>query len=332
MNPHQQQFLLHFLAYAAQRNVDITTLCQAAQLNIKQLRKKQAPALTPHQWHRLWQAAIDATGDELFGLHFGESMQLVALGTVGEIIKSSDTIGDAVQTAASLAYLVTDLFSITIERKKHQFSFQFIPKGNTNSLAFRQMMDLFLVFTVHELDGFVLQKLSPLQVRIGYTIAQPSEYERVLRCAPIYKKDVFSLTFPSTYWEEPIITANHAAQQQLLANIHALQQNGDSMQAKIHNYLVTNAYLGIASLEDIAANLGMSPRTLQRKLKEEGLKYQQLTDEVRKVLALQYLAGNSALKEIAGILGYNEISAFNRAFKRWTGNTPSEMRLQLQAN
>jgi AraC-like DNA-binding protein len=67
----------------------------------------------------------------------------------------------------------------------------------------------------------------------------------------------------------------------------------------------------------------VSARTLQRKLKEEGINFQQLADDVRKTLAINYLkSGTYQVKEISYLLGYNELSAFTRTFKRWTGITP----------
>ena len=97
-----------------------------------------------------------------------------------------------------------------------------------------------------------------------------------------------------------------------------------TLQRRIYNYLMSNAYLGIISQEEIAANFNLSTRTLQRKLKEEGIGFQQLADEARKALAINYLkSGSYPLKQISYMLGYNEITAFTRTFKRWTGTTPA---------
>ena len=88
--------------------------------------------------------------------------------------------------------------------------------------------------------------------------------------------------------------------------------------------MLENSYLGLLSLEDIASNFNISARTLQRKLKEEGFSFQQLADEARKSLAINYLkAGSYPVKEVSYMLGYNELSAFTRSFKRWTGITPA---------
>jgi AraC-like DNA-binding protein len=87
---------------------------------------------------------------------------------------------------------------------------------------------------------------------------------------------------------------------------------------------MNNSYLKILSIDDVAANFNLSSRTLQRKLREEGSSFKEIVDKVRKELALQYLKDkNNQIKDVAYSLGYNESSAFVRAFKRWTGTTPS---------
>jgi len=81
------------------------------------------------------------------------------------------------------------------------------------------------------------------------------------------------------------------------------------------------------SVEKVARELGLSPRTLQRRLGEIGLGYQQVLDDVRHQTALRLLRAKSLdINEIAFLLGFSEVSAFHRAFKRWTGRTPSEAR------
>lgn len=88
----------------------------------------------------------------------------------------------------------------------------------------------------------------------------------------------------------------------------------------------------VPSLEDAARRLGMSGRTLRRRLEEAGTRYQSLVDEVRAAIARRHLEMRGlALGEIAYLVGFSEPSAFHRAFKRWTGMTPQEFRAARQA-
>jgi AraC-like DNA-binding protein len=87
---------------------------------------------------------------------------------------------------------------------------------------------------------------------------------------------------------------------------------------------------GKPELQRVAAVLGMGPRTLQRRLKAYGVDFKGLANSIRCELAIYYLKDrNNRLTDIALLLGYSEVSAFNRAFKRWTGSTPLQYRRML---
>jgi AraC-like DNA-binding protein len=84
---------------------------------------------------------------------------------------------------------------------------------------------------------------------------------------------------------------------------------------------------GDPKLARVIKQISMSPRTLERRLKEHGVVFKELLDDTRRRFALNYLKGRKhRLTEIAFLLGYSEVSAFNRAFRRWTGSTPLEYR------
>src|SRR5262249_51505375 len=87
---------------------------------------------------------------------------------------------------------------------------------------------------------------------------------------------------------------------------------------------------GDHTVAEVGAEIAIPPRTLQRRLKDQGADFKKLVDDIRRRFALRYLRdrGNT-LTEVAYLLGYAEVSAFNRAFKRWTRATPSEYRRGL---
>jgi len=84
---------------------------------------------------------------------------------------------------------------------------------------------------------------------------------------------------------------------------------------------------GKARRHSVARTLGLSERTLTRKLADEGATYERVVDQLRQSLALEYLKEPSvSLSQIAWLLGYEEATSFNHAFRRWTGRSPSETR------
>lgn len=316
------------LAYAAQRDLSPENLCHLSNITMQELQTGHQP-LTTKQVNDLWLNVLHLSKDKRFGLHFGESLQLSALGIVGDIIKSSETVGNALQIAASLTHLITTTFTLDIVEEAEAFNIIFRPlmPDWQNSPAAVQTLDLLMVFVIHELDGLVLKKIKPLAVSYALRIDDIAEYERIMRCRPVDNADVNSISFNKQYWDERIITANYEMQNMLLQKVTTLKndsEDGQFLKNRIYNYLLENSYLGLLSLEDIASNFNISARTLQRKLKEEGFSFQQLADEARKSLAINYLkAGSYPVKEVSYMLGYNELSAFTRSFKRWTGITPA---------
>lgn len=321
MTDQQREFILALCGYAAMRDVNVRDITHSCGVDIQKLMTQHDRVISREQVHRLWREFSMACKDELFGLHFGESLQLGALGVVGEIIKSSKTVGEAITIAASLTPLVTDLYSMEVVRDETSIRVRYNrTKQPADRVVEKHILDLLLVFTIKELDGFLLRKILPQAIVL--TEPPGSEYERVLRCVP-NRGDKVEVQLDVSYWDESIITANYDAQRELLKKIKVPAPEMDSFQMKVMEFLTRNSYLGIMTLEDVAANFRMTPRSLQRKLQEESTTFQQISDSVRKSLAIHYIqAGKYQLKEISYLLGYNELSAFSRAFKRWTGKTP----------
>jgi AraC-like DNA-binding protein len=326
-------FMLGLFAYAAQRDIMPEQLCKLAHIDPAWLTAANKRPLSEKQVNDLWLNVLHLSRDHQFGLHLGESLQLSALGIVGEIIKSSKTVGEAITNAAGLVEHVTDWFNMTVTRNSKSFAIHINPLRADwkSSVPAVQMLDVLMVLVIHELDGLLLHKITPVSVSYMPAIARLSEYERVFRCRPVAKSRKNAIAFDNSVWNEPIITANYELlnflKENMTAALNQVKAN-DRLSDKVNRYLISNAYLGVLSLEETAANFHLSPRTLQRRLKEEDVSFQQLADRARQHLAVQALRqGRYTVKEIAYMIGYNELSAFSRAFKRWTGNSPESYRL-----
>ena len=86
---------------------------------------------------------------------------------------------------------------------------------------------------------------------------------------------------------------------------------------------------GAPSLKQVSEHFAQNERTFQRALAKNGVNFQEMVDELRKAMAMQYIKNDYNFLDIAMMLGYSEQSAFHRAFKRWTGLTPSKFRREL---
>jgi AraC-like DNA-binding protein len=326
---HSKRLMLCLLAYAAQRDLSPVDILARAEVRWKDLYDWTA-RISPEQIGYIWTECIRLSNDPLFGLHFGEALQLSALGVVGEVIRTSTTVGAALELSFSLVSTITTTFHMTLQRDAGSFTATFHPSDPSwkELVPFYQTLDLLMVFLIHELDGLLLRKIKPLKVLYSRPMNDPNEYERVLRCRPTSTPDSNAVTFDNRYWDEPIISANHDLQQLLLRDFMKPADHPGAMgtlREQLRDYMMRNAYLGVIAIEDAAANFNLSVRTLQRRLKDDDTTFDALADEVRKTLAIGYLkTGAHPVKEVSLMLGYNDLSNFSRSFKRWTGVSPSE--------
>ena len=325
----KKQFIESLLAYAAQRQVDPETLCSRSNIENSQNFKRANGNVTPTQMDDLWRNATQLSNDRLFGLHLGEAMQLSALGVVGQVILTSNTVGEALLQAGKLIYLITNVFAIDVSHSTNYFTIS-LTEDQESAIKFphtyKHMGEYLLAFVIHELDGLMLRKIEPVSIEAPFEMENKEEYKRVLRTPDIAVAKSFKITFDSSYLSLPIISANHTLQANALKQIDTLLAESaykGPWRDKVFNHLLANSYLNVLSLDDVAANFNLGARTLQRKLKNEGATFMEITEEVRKTLAIKYLNnGDHQVKEIAYALGYQDPSGFVRAFKRWTGKKP----------
>ena len=100
---------------------------------------------------------------------------------------------------------------------------------------------------------------------------------------------------------------------------------GDAFADRVRDTIVRELSSGDPSTEHVAEVLGVSPRTLRRRLKDEATSHQQLLDQVRNELACSYLEGGGlSVTEVAFLVGFSDASAFHKAFRRWTGESPGD--------
>ena len=154
-------------------------------------------------------------------------------------------------------------------------------------------------------------------------------YEGFFGCAPEFNQPRSALYFDLSTANETLPAVNR---QLARINEHALvdyleQMHEDDFSRKVERAIAELLPSGDISDDKVADALFMSTRTLQRRLSEEGLTYKQLLESVRHTLAGQYIRDEKlSLNEISYLLGFSEQSSFSRAFKRWTGTSPSEAR------
>jgi AraC-like DNA-binding protein len=142
-------------------------------------------------------------------------------------------------------------------------------------------------------------------------------------------RDEFALSANAR--ELPLIHADAYLNNLLLKYCEAAlsDRRGDMSQlrTRVENAISSLLPHGRVVADDVARSLGMSKRTLARRLSDEGLNFTEVLQQLRRDLAVRYLDDPKLhISKIAWLLGFNEVSAFTHTFKRWTGKTPRQMR------
>jgi AraC-like DNA-binding protein len=142
-------------------------------------------------------------------------------------------------------------------------------------------------------------------------------------------RDEFALNIEAR--ELPVIHADNYLNDLLVQYCEAALANRradvSSLRTRVENAISSLLPHGRVVVDDVARSLGMSKRTLARKLSDEGLNFIEVFQQLRRDLAVRYLDDPKLhISKIAWLLGFNEVSAFTHTFKRWTGMTPSQMR------
>jgi AraC-like DNA-binding protein len=144
---------------------------------------------------------------------------------------------------------------------------------------------------------------------------------------PVQKGDSNRLVFDKTDLQKPFLTQNNIMWQYLETelNQHLAQQvREQSFAGFVQQELYAAIPSGFFMVEDIAHRLGLSVRTLQRNLSAENTSFKQELQAVQKAMAFSYLKMGLPTEEISSLIGYSEVNAFSRAFKKWTGMTLTE--------
>lgn len=160
-------------------------------------------------------------------------------------------------------------------------------------------------------------------------------FETFFNCEVIFDAEVNGMLFSEDTLNHPNKLGDVALSQFLITHLDqemANTERPETLAEKILNIVSKTLTEGVPKAAELAVQLGMSERTLHRRLADDGQTYRELCDETRKKLASNLLRNtNQSLAEIAYLTGFSEQSAFNRAFKRWNGQTPADFRGQIRA-
>ena len=274
---------------------------------------------------RLLHHCAQKTGCAHFGLLIGQRWSLSHFGAIGQLMKNSCSVGEALQTLAVYQRLNSDAGAAFV-----------LEHGTSMCLGYTiyraavphhdQIYDLTVAFICNILRELCGSRWTASEV--FFSRAEPGDreiYRQHFR-APLRFDHTYSAVRFDAYWQERAISGACPDRHQALTE--ALEA-GDSSRfiAQLHRSLRLLLLTGKHSGCDLAQTLSMHRRTLNRRLKAQGTTFQRVLDEVRFEVARALLENTRApISEVAAALCYSEVSAFMHAFRRWTGTTPAQWR------
>jgi AraC-like DNA-binding protein len=282
----------------------------------------------------LLEICADLLADPQFGLKFGAQYEPRHAGVVGNVALAAGTVGDAFEAMGR--YLPT-MVDATVHGVQVSDGIVFVYFYYIDPLmmSYRQKAEWAIAFACNLMRvGLGDPRWTPHEVLLPQ-LADETPAQRRTR-AEIMGDNIrvghpwAGIRFDAGLLKRPMATAD-AMIESLMRHYGDLrlaalpEQRGEieQLRREIARILVK----GVGGIEHLAKATGTSVRTLQRRLKDAGVTYADLQNDVRKTLALNLLENETlALAEIAFSLGYSEVSAFNHAFRRWVGQSPGDYR------
>ena len=270
--------------------------------------------------------AAQATGDDCFGLHFGENFQPKNIGPLAYVALNSPTIATGIQNVERYLHVYDSSakWFFTVEGNRGYIRYLLTDIGFE---PLRQSNEHGMTLIVNTLRMMVGSQWAPQEVQFAHAAPeQTSEHHRIFRAPVVFSCETNALVIERDFIERKVPAADQQLYQimkQYLDQVLSEIPREDAVLSSIRKAVAESMRDGDPKLSRVAKKVSMGPRTLQRRLKECGSDFKKLVEDTRQRFAVSYLKDRkNSLTEVAFLLGYSEVSAFNRAFKRWTHSTP----------
>ena len=318
------------LAVLHQRNVALAPLLKRADLTTHDLTDRQH-RITAAAQSRLLEVASETLKDDALGFHLATQSNPREAGLLFYIASAAKTVGGALALFERYFRIVNEAVRLKLTR---------VPDGAILQVGFvglsryhaQQNAEFGIAVILKALREVVGLNIRP--TRVGFMLGHDSnlrEFERFFGCPVEFRASSDWLEFSAQTLALPLVTED----QNLLEALKpvcdaALRERGTrqgTLRASVENEVQRALPNGDIRKPGIAKALGISARTLSRRLADEGVTYAEVVDDLRRTLALQYLKDPTiSQSQMAWLLGYEGSTSLNHAFVRWTGRSPSALR------
>lgn len=284
--------------------------------------------------HTAAQRAVKLVGDKGLGLEYAQALKVTLHGPLGLMAMSSQTVGDAIDAVVRYIGLRAPFLQASYQVSGAQSEVLIDLRMEIGEVRLF-IMEAILVGFVLMLEQLSGEKLQ--QVVVHMPVPEPAyycQYRDRLAVPIVYNSDAWALRGPASIFQlaprlaDPQVAA--LAREQCEMEYQQLFAGRETLAQRVADLLrMGEEGEPPAALDTVASWLHLSSRTFKRRLQEESVNFRDLVEAELKDRALRWLADDRlGISEIAYRLGYNDVSNFSRAFKRWTGLTPREHRAQ----
>lgn len=280
-------------------------------------------------FERVWVAAEELTADPCIGLHAGERIHAHAVNLFGYLMLSSATLGVGIARVVRYQRVLAD--APWVEVGEETDTVRLRVGAMHGGVDFRAIHAEYVAALMLQVLGWVSEAVVvPREATFEHDARGAlSDYARVLRCRVRFGAerselvlDAATLARPSVHADDSIAQLHEEFAQRLLSDRDEAETTG-----RVRRALAAQLESRLASLSSVARQLGMSTRSLQRRLADEGTNFRVLLDELRLELAREHLERRrTPIAGVAHLTGFSDVSAFTRAVERWFGEPPARLR------
>jgi AraC-like DNA-binding protein len=319
------------VAFAEERGVDVKSSLKESNLS-RELIDDPNTRLDVQSQIKFLELVAKAIGDDLLGFHLSQQFDLRGLGLAYYVLASSKTLGEALQYASRYSAVVNEGIRLRLhENGKLDVVFEYMGIARHSD---RHQIEFWSAALTRVCRQITNRHLIPDSVALVHRRKPSSELSAFFGCDIRFGSDVDETTFPLSVLDLAVVSGDPYLNQLLIKYCDealAYRRAGQrSFAPTVENTIALLMPHGKAHAAEVARKLGLSQKTLARRLCSEGLRFSGVRQRLRCDLAKRHLADKDlSISKIAWLLGYQDVGAFTHAFRRWTGMAPRTFRRKL---
>jgi AraC-like DNA-binding protein len=316
-------------ARAKREGIDVDSLLRKVGLTRHQV-DDPSTRLNVNSQIRFLELAAASLNDELLGFHLAQTFDLRLMGLLYYVLASSEVLEEALRRGARYGALANEGIALKYRQGRNVgIRFEYVGVARHSD---RHQIESLMVTLVRTCRQLTKRHLQPLQVSFTHRRGgDTSEFKTFFGRDVMFGAAVDEVAFARSTRQLPVVGADPYLNALLLKYceqaLATRTTNRNSFGSSVENAIAVLLPHGNARVGEVASKLGVSRRTLARRLSSEGLNFAGVMQRLKADLAKRHLADESlSISEVAWLLGYQDPSAFTHAFKRWTGSPPRTLR------